>query len=125
MSNLLRKKHIKRLTYSKPVLVLLAVLLVLVGRATWNVYEKERHTQEKLLAAAEELAELQVRESELEENVASLGTQEGIEQELRDMYGVAREDEHVIVIVEEDNAELHTEEENTDSWLGRLWKKIF
>lgn len=102
MANLLRRKKYRHLLFSKVGIGIVLVLAVLVSRGAWNVYEKERITRAKLAEAEHELAELQVREAELEENLKMLDTPEGIEEEIRTTYGFAKEGEEVLVILEEE-----------------------
>lgn len=119
MTNLLRKKKYRRFLFSKVGIVIVLVLTVLVSRAAWNVYEKERMTRAKVVGAEYELEELKEREAELERDLALFATSEGIEEEIRDTYGFAKEGEEVLIILEE--------EENTAGFTQSkptLWQRF-
>jgi len=77
---------------------------LVVGRATWSVYQKERVTRHKLGSSQEEYSELTQRQEFLESEIERLGTPEGVEEEIRERFGFAKEGERVIVLVESDQS---------------------
>jgi len=76
---------------------------------------------------AEELARLTERAAVLEADVAHLLSERGIEEEIRDRYQVAKEGEHVVVILDDTSggAATQTPEENTESIDGRPWWRVW
>ncbi|MEX0935080.1 MAG: septum formation initiator family protein [Candidatus Paceibacterota bacterium] len=119
MTNLLRKKKYRHLLFSKVGIGIVLVLALLVSRAAWNVYEKERLTRAKLNEAERELVELEAREAVLQEDIATLETPAGVEEEIRTTYGFAKEGEEVLVILEEE-----TEPLNFTHPKPTLWQRI-
>lgn len=91
--------------YSKAAIVGLAVLIVLLSRPTWKIFEKSRESKENLKKAQTELAQLEVRKRQLASDVAYLRTEHGRDQEIRDKFGVAKNGETMIVIVRDNNNE--------------------
>lgn len=96
-----RKRPLKRILYTPVSIVVLLALLSLIGRATWNMYGKERESRKQLERATVELAAFEAREKELTERIARLKTQEGIEAEIRGQFPVTKPGERMVVIVEE------------------------
>ncbi len=76
-------------------------LLVLVSKATWGLYAKERESQKNLGRVEAELSELQLREERLSGDIARLQTSEGIETEIRGQFQVAKPGEKMIVLVDD------------------------
>jgi len=94
------KRKIKRLVYSKITLVILIILIILMFKMVWEVYEKECLTKENLTKTSNSLKGLQVREKMLSSGIDKLETDTGIEQEIREKYGLVKPGEEVIIVVD-------------------------
>lgn len=79
-------------------LVLLLSLVVL--REVWEVYQKKQDSSRSREEAEVKLLDLKRREATLRADIAALKTDRGLEDALRREYGVGREGEGLIVIVE-------------------------
>ena len=80
------------------------VLLLLSGAVVWgaiDIFQKERETNMKKKTVAENIAELKAREDLLEKQIQDLKTDYGVEKNLRENFGLAKDGEGVIVIPEE------------------------
>ncbi len=100
MITILQKKRYERALYSRPTIFLLIILIIFLGKAVLNVYEKAQNTNENLELAEVELDTLEARKSLLEDKISTLGTPKGVEAEIRDKFNVVKEGESVIMIVE-------------------------
>lgn len=117
MITILQKKRYERALYSKPTIFLLIILVIFLGKAVLNVYEKAQNTKENLELAQVELDVLKARGTLLEDKISVLGTPKGIEAEIRDKFNVVKEGESVIVIVEgELNGNEHNGVEGKSFW---------
>ena len=79
------------------------VLLVIVAvgvRGVWGVYLKERESRQIRAEAEAKLNDLKQREAELRTDISVLRTDRGVEEELRERYDLAKDNEGVVVIVE-------------------------
>lgn len=123
--NLLKKKQVKRRIYSKPVLIVLLILLFFVAKAVWNAYEKASIARANVVTAQRELDELEIRYTEVEQDLKRFDTEEGIEAEIRSTYGLAREGEQVIIIVDEEENASTTMEEIQKRSFWQIIKDIF
>src|SRR3989338_1098308 len=101
MRDFQRKRKIRKVLYSKGVLLLLFILLILVGKATWGLYVKERESRKSLDRVESELLSLQEREKRLQDDIARLKTTEGIEAAIREQFQVAKPGERMVVLVED------------------------
>ena len=93
-----RQKTRQKLT-SKVTIVALAILLILLIKPTWKIFEKSRESKQNLDQAEVELQALENRKQELVSEIAYLDTDHGRDQEIRSKFGVAREGETMVVIV--------------------------
>jgi len=80
--------------------VVLLLLIAIVLRGVWGVYQKEKESRELRAEALAKLDDLKKREYELRAEIASLKSNRGIEAELRERYDLAAEGEGVVVIVD-------------------------
>jgi len=98
------KRKIKRFFYSRVVLVCLLILILLLLKMVWGVYEKQALTKDNLAKTATSFEGLQAREKMLSLSIDKLKTDNGIEQEIREKYGLVKPGEEIIVVVDgEDN----------------------
>ena len=99
---------------SKFVLFLLGGIILLFA---WNVASfigKMVDTSRNKNIAEKKVIELKQMKQELSENIASLNTEKGQEESIRDKFGFAKEGEEVIVIVEEKNDRNDMSEDEED-----------
>lgn len=94
------RRRIRKLLHSRYVIAALAILCVLLVRATWGVYGKYERSRELAETAARDLEGLEARERHLSSLNASLTTEEGQGREIRDRFGLVMEGEQAIVIVD-------------------------
>lgn len=82
-------------------IVVLAFVVLALGRAVYGVVQKERESMRLREEAEQELADLRLREAEIRTGIAEIASDRGVEKALRSEYELAREGEGVIVIVDE------------------------
>ncbi len=100
------------------VFVFLFSLLIILGNSTRKVYNKNIEAEKALVRMEQEIKELKDRQTELKDSQERLKTQEGIEYEIRKKFSVAREGEHVAIIVDSQSTSTESVETNTS------WQKI-
>lgn len=81
-------------------LVVLAVLLFILARATVNIHGKADMSAERLDRAQAALDKLSRRQADMAERVSYLSTDQGMEAEIRTRYHAVKEGESVAVIVD-------------------------
>ena len=95
------KKKIRRLLYSRYTSVFLAVILVFLANATYNMYQKARDTSKNKNDALFGKNALETKQTELELYLEQLKTDRGIEEEIRKKYRVVKDGESVIIVVDD------------------------
>lgn len=124
MRDFKRKKGMHKFMESKLVLFLLGGIIILFA---WNVFSfigKMRDTARNKNIAEKKVIELKQMKQELSDNIASLNTEKGQEESIRDKFGFAKEGEEVIVIVEEKD-EHNIEEQEDDGKFMNFLKNWF
>jgi cell division protein FtsB len=112
-----QRRQTQRVIFSLPVLGVLGILTVMMIIGAWNIHVKARNTQENLDHIAGVYEGLHAREVDLEDRVDGLKTPFGVEAEIRNKFGLTRQGEEVVVIVDESLEKS----ENQDSERGRSW----
>lgn len=120
----LQKKHkTRRLIYSIPSLILLTFFTLMFVRGAIKMVAKERESNASLKNTKDRVVALTLREQELRKDITRLGTEEGIENEIRDRFSVIEEGEHLAVIVD-DKKNATSTDTNKKPWYKKLWAAI-
>jgi cell division protein FtsB len=110
-----KQNSYKAYLYSRPVIVVLLVLVALLSRSVYERLGVERDMSDRRARAEAELERLQDRKVEIEDRVEYLEGERGIEEEIRKNFDVAREGEQVIILTgEEKKKSITTDEEKID-----------
>jgi cell division protein FtsB len=116
-----------RFFQSKPVLVLLTlVLLVFV----WNIFKlagKMEETSKNRKMEEARIADLEKRKEKLTEDIQRLNTEQGKEEVIRENFSQAKEGEELIVIVEDQKKETAEKKAEPGGMMGffqNLFKKL-
>lgn len=121
------KQRIRKKIYSPWVFGSLLLVTLFLIKGTWGVYFKQNESAKNLEKVKTELANAQNREEDLEASVSYLKTQEGVEEEIRDKYSVAKPGEEILLIVEpRDNGK--SDEHIRKSWrekIGAWFSNLF
>lgn len=96
-----KRRPLKDYLIAGLLVVVLASLIVNV----FDIFRKEEIARKTAQDAKQELADLEVREETLAENLSDLHTKRGREEAYREQFGVALPGEEVIIVVAEDEEE--------------------
>lgn len=115
------RKKFRKVLYSKATLLVLLGVSIFVTRGAWQVYQKAAIARAERVEAERSLAELDARTEGFEASIARLKSEQGIEEEIRQKFTVARPNEEVVVIVDE------TDKKSKNGEVPReqsFWKKL-
>ena len=114
-----RRRSWRRLIASRLVQIFLILILILMGESVVHLYQRERVVAKEEEAVKHELALLEAKRAELSVEVTSLETDRGVEEALRERFGVVKEGEKVINLVGVTATSTETTTTNS-SW----WQKV-
>ncbi len=106
------------------VLIATLIVVVLLSKSVWGVYQKNLITQDKRDKSFQKLKNLEERKNELESQVAKLKTDRGVEEELREKFNIIKPGEEAIIIVDKDSGVGSKKVEVETGWLTKL-KSLF
>lgn len=115
------RKKFRKVLYSKASILVLFVVLVLVLHGAWGVHQKAEIARAERNESIRMLTELQERNNALEISLERLKSSQGIEDEVRQKYAVARPGEEVVVVVDASDKKGKNEDEVQEkSFLQRI-----
>lgn len=95
-----QKRKMRNVLYHRKTLIVLGILVLLALRSTWTIYEKQRESTEQRNIVERKTVDLFARERGLQDKIDTLQTEHGIEEEIRTKFSVAKENENVVVILD-------------------------
>ncbi len=117
-----RQKMWHKIAFSWVTILSLVFVVFILTKGVFGMYQKNVRASERAQDALTELAKVEKREASLNKNLGHIKTSRGVEEELRRKFDVAREGEHLLVIIDK---EIEPEnKKDTDSWFGGLWRKL-
>lgn len=118
------KKKIRKFLYSPLTLIFLGLILMVLVRAGWGVYHKERVSKENLERQKVELEKLALREENLAQSINYLKSEEGVEAEIRSKFRLAKEGESVAVIIDNEAPTTTTSQATISTISAGFWGKL-
>lgn len=117
-----QRNRYKKYLYSKLVILVLFVLLIMMLRGTFNIYRKEKESRIELQRIEAQKLELEGRFNDIKSKAEHIQADVGIEEEIRKKFDVVKDGEGVIVIVEKElPLEVEAEKKNV---LQRFWQSV-
>ncbi len=98
-----KKRGWKNILQSKPVLAVLGILVLVFAWGVIGFMRKMQITAENKKIVEDKVLELQKEKEKLSSDISKLKTENGIEESIREKFGLAKEGEGVIVIVDDKN----------------------
>ncbi len=124
MQEFQEKRKLRKIIFSRKVLVLLAFVSAFLIFSTVKVYIKSRNAVSKNEEVKKEVAVLEQRKSELEKEIARLQSMSGAEEEVRKKFNVQKPGEEALVIVEKNNENDKINQGESSGFFTKIWNFI-
>lgn len=125
MRNFQKKKGISSFLYSVPFLSFLGIVALLFSYSMIGLVGKMRETTQNKELAESKVAELKQNKENLNQEIAKLNTTKGLEENIRERFGVVKEGEQVIVVVDEKENQNQESDENNGGGFINFIKNLF
>ena len=102
---------------SKPILAVLGILLLVFAWGVISFMSKAAETSKNKKMAESKVAELETEKEKLSSDIARLKTEAGVEENIREKFGLAKEGEGLIVVVDDKNKAVDAEEDSGGFWV--------
>ena len=123
MRNFQQKRGWRNVIESWPVLIVLGILVLVFAWGVKDFTEKMLTTRTNKETARQKLRELTEKKEMLSLDIAKLNTESGIEENIREKFGLGKDGEGLIVVVEDKNKPVVVEEKS--NWFISFWKNLF
>ncbi len=121
-----KKRKVKKIVFSFPVILMLGILSVLSIKGVFSAYAMYSVQDERRGEAVAELNNLKEREASLSQENAWLQTERGKEQLFREQYMVAKSGENVMIVVSDNTDTTQSvTSEIEDKTILQKTKKVF
>lgn len=118
MKNLQRRNKKFLWIHSKLALTASALLVVLMIWSVFGLIGKAQDTHNNKKIAEDKIKQLRNQKGKLIQDIEKLNTEQGIEENIRNKFGLAKEGEGMVVIVDDKNSEKEKPEpDNSNFWL--------
>lgn len=128
MRNFQQKKGLKYYMRSKPVLILLAIIVILFAWKVIGLTIKLQETYKNKNIEQTKISDLETRKEDLTSKINKLNTDKGKEEIIRENFGMVKEGEQMIVIVD-DKSQIATSSQSQQkgllgffSWFKNLFR---
>ena len=111
-----QKRKVRSIMYHKATLVILGILVLIMARSTWVVYQKKRTSEEMKNVSEQNVAQLLQRDNDLRTKIDRLDTGPGLEEEIRSKFSVVKDKENMVVVVEDPQSQVSTTSEKSGFW---------
>ena len=115
-----RARTVKRILYAPITILALVIFSIFLVRAAFRAYQSERTSTIELQNLEQSKSELSTRETFIIKEIDRLQSSRGLEEELRNKYPVAKQGEHVVIIVEPKGGNGNS----TSTSSGSFWSTI-
>jgi cell division protein FtsB len=122
MRELQQKQKIKHQMYSIPALLGLLLVTILIVKGTVGVLEKEQESAADVQALKAKLGDLSNEQTNMKTDIASLNTEAGIDEEIKEKFNVSEPGEHVAILLDPTNST--TSLPVAPAWYKRMWNDI-
>lgn len=100
MKDFQQRKKIRKILYSRNVVIVLGIITILLVRGAYGVMEKNIESKKNVVLLEKQLEEARNKNADLTKKISILNTDEGVESEIRQKFSVSKEGEQVAVIVD-------------------------
>lgn len=97
-----QKRKVRGWMYNRVTIGLAFLVLLVVFHSTWVVYKKKVESEELRDISLKNVETLRNRSQDLQSKIDRLNTKQGIEEEVRSKFSVAKDEENMVIIVQEE-----------------------
>ncbi|MFA4975076.1 MAG: septum formation initiator family protein [Candidatus Paceibacterota bacterium] len=125
MRNFQKNGEKKHFMQSKIFLIFLCIVILVFFFSMFSFVDKMRDTQKNKDIIKDKIAELEKSKQTFNSEITKLKTEEGIEENIREKFGVVKEGENLMMVVDDKNPLVEEKEENNkDFWsIIKSWLK--
>lgn len=117
--------RLRRVMQSNFFLIFLGIIILVFFFNVFSFMSKMKETRRNRETIEDKITELEKSKEKLNSEIIKLKTEKGVEENIREKFGLAKEGEDMIIIVEDKNSEKTEKEADSGgffSWLKNLFQ---
>lgn len=118
MRNFEQKRMWKNIMQSKLVLMLFGILILFFAFSVFRFWSKMQETKENREAIENKVTQLKEQKEKLSFDIENLNTDKGKEKLFRENFGLVKEGENMIIVVEDKNPPEVLKDESSSGFLN-------
>ncbi|PIR69020.1 hypothetical protein COX93_00880 [Candidatus Nomurabacteria bacterium CG_4_10_14_0_2_um_filter_30_12] len=124
MRNFQKKGRFENIMQSKPFLIFFGVLILFFIFSMFGFMNKMEDTSKNRKIVEDKILELEKSKEKLNSEISKLKTEKGVEESIREKFGLAKEGENMILVVDEKNSLIEGKKTNSNGFFSFL-KNLF
>lgn len=125
MRSFQKNGKLKHVMQSKLFLIFLGIVILVFVFSVFSFWGKMEETSKNRKIAEDKITELEKSKEKLNSDIANLKTEKGVEENIRNKFGLAKEGENMILIVDDKGSSEVPKNTNSGgffSWLKSLFQ---
>ena len=99
-----QKRKVKSFMYNRVTVGILFVVVLYASFSTFKVYKKQKESEALRSVVEKKMYELEEKERQINTKIQALDTDQGLEREIRGKFNVAKDNENMVIILENEEA---------------------
>lgn len=124
MKKFQEKKKWKDIVQSKPVLILFGIVLITFAYSVFGLMNRMQESRKNRIVEENKIQEFEQRKNKLSTDIANLKTEKGVEENIREKFGLVKEGEGMIVVVDEKDQTDKTKQTSSGKFVD-FFKNFF
>ena len=124
MRSFQKRGKLRQVMQSKLFLIFLGVVIIVFSFSIFSFMNKMEETVKNKKIIEDKIAELEKSKEKLNSDIAKLRTESGIEENIREKFGLAKEGENMILIVDDKNSP-QTQKPPDSPWFFSFFDNLF
>lgn len=124
MNEFRQKRDFNKKFFSPISLAVISIIAIILLISTFKIYIKSRNVSQKNEKMAQEIADLEKRKAELEAETAKIGTESGLEEEIREKFSVKKPGEEVLTIMDKKPEGDKINGSEGRGFFGKIWEFV-
>lgn len=124
MRSFQKKERLKHIMQSKFFLMFLSIIILAFIYSMFSFINKMEETSKNRKIVENKIAELEKSKEKLNSDIIKLKTGKGIEESIREKFGLAKEGENMILIIDDKNS-TEPQGKSDTSWFSSFFQSLF
>ncbi len=120
MKSFQKKRRLEHVMQSKTFLIFLGILILVFAFSMFSFVNKMEETSKNKKIIEDKITELEKSKEKLNSDINELKTSQGVEENIREKFGLAKEGENMVIIVDDKNKAENVMKDNSGGFFNTI-----